>query len=212
MARAPAADSREALLDAAERVFGDLGYDKASIRSISARARVSSALIQYHFGGKKGLYEHVIERRLSAARHLFEGLPALVEATSGMRLTRETLVAGIRTVMRGAVRMAESAPSFDRIMRREESLGFPVAGKVLARVTPLAPLIELIGRAQEEGIVRRDLPPWLIASTVFGLHRQCRTHVRVLELFGIEAPPLESLLESSLSLVLDGAWTEKRKR
>jgi AcrR family transcriptional regulator len=48
--------TRERILRAVERLFADRGYEETSIRAIVAKARVNQAAINYHFGGKDGLY------------------------------------------------------------------------------------------------------------------------------------------------------------
>lgn len=52
----PTLDSRQRLLVAAVEVFADKGFQGAGIREIAQRAQANSALVQYHFGGKEGLY------------------------------------------------------------------------------------------------------------------------------------------------------------
>jgi AcrR family transcriptional regulator len=52
----PSDITRERILKAAERLFADRGYEETSIRAIVAKARVNQAAINYHFGGKDGLY------------------------------------------------------------------------------------------------------------------------------------------------------------
>lgn len=51
---------REALLRSAAACFAKYGYEAASIRLVASMAGRSSSLISYHFGGKEGLYRHVI--------------------------------------------------------------------------------------------------------------------------------------------------------
>jgi AcrR family transcriptional regulator len=51
------------ILDAAEQVFGTLGYEGASMRVISERAKVAQSLLHYHFDNKERLYEEVFRRR-----------------------------------------------------------------------------------------------------------------------------------------------------
>jgi TetR/AcrR family transcriptional regulator len=51
--------TRHALLDAALEEFAAKGYAGARVRDIAARAGVSKDLINYHFGGKEGLYREV---------------------------------------------------------------------------------------------------------------------------------------------------------
>jgi AcrR family transcriptional regulator len=65
------------ILDAAERLFLDHGYDGTSSRMITAAARVNLAAVNYHFGGKSGLFEAMLARRLDG---LHEARLALLEA------------------------------------------------------------------------------------------------------------------------------------
>lgn len=57
------ADTRVKLLDAAERLFAEHGYDGTSLRDIATRANLHLALSTYHFGTKERLFEEVIQRR-----------------------------------------------------------------------------------------------------------------------------------------------------
>jgi len=54
----------ERLLAAAERLFLAHGYDGTSSRMITAAARVNLAAVNYHFGGKTGLFQSMLARRL----------------------------------------------------------------------------------------------------------------------------------------------------
>lgn len=57
------ASSRDRILDAAEHLFGEHGYDATSIRDIALRAEVRIGLVSYYFESKEVLYEKIIERR-----------------------------------------------------------------------------------------------------------------------------------------------------
>ncbi len=57
----PASGAREAILNAADEVFGELGFDGASTREIGERSDANKALIHYHFGNKEGLLEAVLD-------------------------------------------------------------------------------------------------------------------------------------------------------
>lgn len=54
--------TREAILEAAFLVFGEKGFHKATHAEICSRADVNTALINFHFGSKEGLYRAVWER------------------------------------------------------------------------------------------------------------------------------------------------------
>jgi len=60
-----AGKTRERILDGAERLFADHGFEGASIRAIVEAAKVNLASIHYHFQSKEALLEAVLTRRIS---------------------------------------------------------------------------------------------------------------------------------------------------
>ncbi len=54
--------TKKALLDAAVLVFSEVGYESTTTREISKRAKISEALIQRYYDGKKGLFLEVMHR------------------------------------------------------------------------------------------------------------------------------------------------------
>ena len=64
MPSAQPADTKTRLLDAAEKLFGQHGFDATSLRDITADAQVNLAAVNYHFQSKESLMDAVIERRL----------------------------------------------------------------------------------------------------------------------------------------------------
>jgi len=56
-------DTKERILDTAERLFAEHGYAATSLRSIIAAAGVNLAAVHYHFHSKEALLEAVILRR-----------------------------------------------------------------------------------------------------------------------------------------------------
>ncbi len=61
-------NTKEALLDSAEALFGDRGYEAVGIREIVERANANLAAIKYHFGSKRDLYNETVRRLLERAR------------------------------------------------------------------------------------------------------------------------------------------------
>jgi AcrR family transcriptional regulator len=57
-------DTKDRILDAAERLFGEFGYDATSLRAITAEAGVNIAAVNYHFKSKEGLLRAVLTRRI----------------------------------------------------------------------------------------------------------------------------------------------------
>jgi len=89
----PSGRTRERILDAAEQLFADAGFEATSVRDMTASAGVNLAAINYHFGGKERLYREVVLRRLC--------------------LMRDERVAAIRVAMRAA----KGKPRLDDVVR-----------------------------------------------------------------------------------------------
>lgn len=62
VARRGADLGREAIMDAAERLFAERGIDAVSLRTINAAAGYSVAALHYHFGTRDGLIRALLAR------------------------------------------------------------------------------------------------------------------------------------------------------
>ena len=56
--------TKDRILDAAEAIFAERGYEAASMRAITGEAGVNLAAGHYHFGSKSGLFRATFERRV----------------------------------------------------------------------------------------------------------------------------------------------------
>lgn len=59
---------REVLLDKAEELFSECGFEGTSIRLLAKEAGMNIAMISYYFGSKEKLFESLVEDRTSAIR------------------------------------------------------------------------------------------------------------------------------------------------
>src|SRR5262245_18043741 len=57
-------DTKQRILDSAERLFAQYGFAGVSLRAIIADAKVNLAAIHYHYRSKEALFDAVILRRL----------------------------------------------------------------------------------------------------------------------------------------------------
>ncbi len=57
-------DTRERILDAAEKLFMQHGFEGSSMRMVTSEADVNLAAVNYHFGSKEELMQAVLRRRL----------------------------------------------------------------------------------------------------------------------------------------------------
>jgi AcrR family transcriptional regulator len=56
-------DTKQKILDAAERLIAEQGYSATSLRQIIAEAEVNLASVHYHFGSKEELLDELIHRK-----------------------------------------------------------------------------------------------------------------------------------------------------
>src|SRR5215471_10621595 len=56
-------DTKQKILDAAERLIGEQGYAGTSLRQIIADAGVNLASVHYHFGSKEELLDELVMRK-----------------------------------------------------------------------------------------------------------------------------------------------------
>ena len=58
------ADTKTRILDAAEQLFMEHGFEATSLRSLTTAAGVNLAAVNYHYGSKEELFQAVLTRRL----------------------------------------------------------------------------------------------------------------------------------------------------
>lgn len=65
-------DKKEEILDVAEKLFAEQGFEAVSVREISKAADINIAMVSYYFGSKEKLYEEVISRKLTPIQDLIK--------------------------------------------------------------------------------------------------------------------------------------------
>lgn len=86
-------DTKERLLDAAERLFAERGFEGTSMRAVTQAADASVSAANYHFGSKEALLQAALVRRLEPLnRRRLEALDALETAAGDEPVAVETLL------------------------------------------------------------------------------------------------------------------------
>ena len=120
MVEARSVDTRERILDAAERLFMAHGYEGTSMRLITSEASVNLAAVNYHFGSKESLIQEVFRRRLDWLND--ERLRVLIEmeeAAAGKPLKPSQIVDGFfGTLLRMADDNERGGMTFLRLLGR----------------------------------------------------------------------------------------------
>src|SRR5437762_1173091 len=69
-------DKREQILEVAETLFAEHGYEGTSVRKLAVKARINVAMISYYFGSKEQLFEALVESRAGGAREKLQAINA----------------------------------------------------------------------------------------------------------------------------------------
>ena len=132
--------SKEKLLQTAVRLFAEYGYDGVSIRRIAEESGVNSALISYHFKGKEGLYQAVIETHI----HF---IAEFLETVQTRRMTPHEIV---HAYGRAMLDVHQASPHFTRIFYREQLSASPVLQGMLHTI--IGPLFLELRKALQDGV------------------------------------------------------------
>lgn len=154
-------ETRHRILDAAEAIFSEIGYEAATIRTICERAGVKNiGAINYYFQGKENLYAETVKNALLCCS---EGLPFpdWPAETSPVQKLRDF----IRVMMARFLRAPRVSAM--KLMMREFAEPSPACREaVLHHIQPMAQLLHNILME-----LLPDTPPekrWLIGFSIVG--------------------------------------------
>src|SRR4029079_6551343 len=89
---ATSADTKTRILDAAEKLFVEHGFEATSLRSLPSAAGVNLAAVNYHFGSKEELFQAVLTRRLDPMnQERIELLGRIEREAAGRALSRHMI-------------------------------------------------------------------------------------------------------------------------
>jgi AcrR family transcriptional regulator len=150
-------ETRERILDAAERLFAQQGYSGTSLRTIIAEAQVNLAAVHYYFGSKGALLEAVFLRRAEPANQ--ERLMLLErferEAGDGALELEKVIEAFVVPAFHTAYDPARGGPVFQSLMGRLYAEGGDILPRIVA--THFLPLLGRFASALARALP--ELPP-----------------------------------------------------
>lgn len=168
----------ENILEAAEKLFSDIGFAAVSMRQVGIEAGVSKANVFHHFGSKDNLYKAVIQRIIQASTQLLDELDS-GEGDSKSRLSRfqSGHLDNILGNCQGACLLLQESKAI------RSGYGQQMAAEVLGQ--QFNRLVKLIKLGQQAGELRSELDPALVASMLVSAN-----------LFFFDAMPIIAHLDS----------------
>jgi AcrR family transcriptional regulator len=114
----PELRTKDQILDAAEKLFAQVGFGAASVRDITHEAGVNLAAVNYHFGSKEGLVRAVVERRVEPLNATRLELLRRALARRGKPRVRDIVHAFVAPVMEMLVARPEEGRNFIELIGR----------------------------------------------------------------------------------------------
>jgi AcrR family transcriptional regulator len=144
--KAKGLETRRRLLDAAERVFGDVGFYDASIVKITEAAGVAQGTFYLYFASKQEIFEELVRDLNARVRR------AMQEAAAG----GSDRIEAERLGFRGYFRFTADHPALYRIIRQAEFVSPATLQYHYDKITE--GYVEALRAAMERGEVARGEP------------------------------------------------------
>ncbi|MBK6813143.1 MAG: TetR/AcrR family transcriptional regulator [Sandaracinaceae bacterium] len=153
--------TQQAVLAAARDSFEELGFERANLREIAARADVSAGTVLHYYGDKRGL--------LHAA--LFEELDAALDHAIAAAQAAPTLLRQLNALTRAVFAYYKARPSLSRVALRESLFADPPwAERFAAQTTRVSQAIALLaGAARARGELPASTDPTLLSVTYLSI-------------------------------------------
>ncbi len=159
----PQSDAKRRLLEAAEQLFADKGFEVVSVRDITKAAEANVASVNYHFGSREGLIAAVVTRyMLPVNEERLARVEVLEKRWAGKTAPLEEIIEAFARPLVGMVRKSElSERLFCRLLGRIFTMpkdGLPLVveeqmkvlsdrlGRLLAKALPTVAPEELAWR------------------------------------------------------------------
>ena len=152
--------TREAILDAARRLFVERGFDAVTVAEVAAAADVSEKTVFNHFATKEDLVTAGGEERRAA---LIEAIKARPPGTSVMEPFRALSLELLDAVARGETEELLAVPRMVRESKALQERLFLGWEREAAELTPV--IAEAAGAAED------DIVPAVVARTLAWTHR-----------------------------------------
>jgi TetR/AcrR family transcriptional regulator len=156
-------DKKDHILDVAERVFSEVGFDGASTRMISGEAGVNMAMLNYYFGSKEGLFLAIFERRIATFRSLLVDINSDGQASPWQKVLKYVDMYVDRIF---------SNNCFQKMLYQELSVG--KRGELSDKINKILlnnvnEFVKIVKDGIDSGDFKKDADVQLICATIYGI-------------------------------------------
>ena len=196
--------TRTRILDVAEELFSEQGFDRVSIRDITNTARVNLASINYHFGSKEDLIAAVFERRVVPVNQArLAALDAVEQSAKKHPKLEDILEAFIRPAVQCSFGTLKGEKAFSKLFGRCLSEPNPEIETLLAR--QFESLVERLDATLMKALphLSRSEIFWCMKFTFGALHHWLVTRDRFLPPW-LEKTEVEEQIQKLISFAAAG--------
>lgn len=155
-------DKKDHILDVAERIFADMGYDGASTRMISGEAAVNMAMLNYYFGSKEGLFLAVIERKITSFQNILQSLGSAENTSSWEKIEAYIEIYGERVVNNNCF---QKLLYQELTMNRRTELAEKIRNILMKSVSEL---FRILQEGIDNGEFHKDTDMQMVVATLYG--------------------------------------------
>lgn len=155
-------DKKDHILDVAEKVFSELGFDGASTRTISGEAGVNMAMLNYYFGSKEGLFLAVFNRKIISFQDLLKNIGNDESTTAWQKMQQYIDLYTQRVVTNNCF---QKLLYQELSMQRRGDLGEKITDILLKNV---AEVRKILVDGIKTGEFNKDIDVEMVIATIYG--------------------------------------------
>ncbi len=185
-------DKKDHILEVAERIFSEVGFDGASTRLISGEAGVNMAMLNYYFGSKEGLFIAVFDRKITSFQGILQSIGNDDSMGAWEKMEKYIEIYGDRVVNNNC---------FQKLLYQEMSMNRRSGLSDKIRDILMKSIIEVYKIIQEgidNGEFKKDTDMQMVTATLYGTKNYIvNTPLMSLTMFGYDIQD-EQVVEEKL--------------
>ena len=171
------------ILDAAERLFFQHGFDQVSIDQIAEEAELAKGTIYLYFRNREDLHYAIVNR----------GLEAMAAVITQGYDPKKSGAENLLEMGKYYIRFTKKYPGYNRALMvfdasKFEKVDQKESMKILEPGSPLYHLFEVVEKGQKDGSIRNDIPPVILGILMWA------NLSSVLEFATLRQPIMDKLL------------------
>jgi AcrR family transcriptional regulator len=188
--------AQEAILNAAEEVFAEHGFDGARIDAIAKASGYNSSLLFHYFGDKLGLYAEVVKRADKEITEFQGRMFASLLEDETVATNARAFKAVLEMIVTALFDYLAAHPRLMRMILWEQAEGWQTYARIISQfyTGDTEPFVAFFHKAHSAGLLRSDFVPLIQLTMVLQI---CLSYLTFIPLFQMILSPEEDLSSSS---------------